>query len=53
MDLSMQGLRVLVTAGASGIGRSVVQAFRREGAKVHTCDIDTAALKTLQHSDGG
>jgi NAD(P)-dependent dehydrogenase (short-subunit alcohol dehydrogenase family) len=38
------GLRVLVTAGASGIGAAVARAFHETGACVHVCDIDRAAL---------
>jgi len=38
------GLRVLVTAGASGIGAAVARAFCETGARVHVCDIDRAAL---------
>ena len=38
------GLRVLVTAGASGIGAAIAGAFLEAGAKVLICDIDTAAL---------
>jgi NAD(P)-dependent dehydrogenase (short-subunit alcohol dehydrogenase family) len=47
MDLALAGLRVLVTAGAGGIGLEIVRAFVREGAKVHTCDVDEAALNSL------
>ena len=39
--------RVLVTAGASGIGREIVRAFAARGAAVFTCDIDAAALGAL------
>jgi len=39
--------RVLVTAGASGIGREIVRAFGANGAKVFVCDIDSTALKAL------
>ena len=47
MDLGLTGLRVLVTAGAAGIGRGIVEAFVAEGAKVFTCDVDAAGLATL------
>jgi NAD(P)-dependent dehydrogenase (short-subunit alcohol dehydrogenase family) len=44
MDLGIEGLKTLVTAGASGIGLEMVRAFKREGAKVHLCDINREAL---------
>src|SRR4029450_2038310 len=47
MDLNIRDLRVLVTAGASGIGLATARAFVREGARVHVCDIDDAALDAL------
>lgn len=36
--------RVLITAGASGIGREIARAFKAQGARVFVCDIDEAAL---------
>ncbi|PWB63441.1 MAG: 3-oxoacyl-[acyl-carrier-protein] reductase [Bradyrhizobiaceae bacterium] len=51
MDLGLKGLRVLVTAGAGGIGREVARAFVGEGAKVHVCDVDQKALRALARSD--
>jgi len=39
--------RVLVTAGASGIGREIVRAFRVNGAKVFVSDINATALDAL------
>ncbi len=39
--------RVLVTAGASGIGREIARAFAVTGAKVFVCDVDEAALAAL------
>ena len=46
--MSMKGKRVLVTAGASGIGRAIAEAFASAGAKVFVCDIDEGALRQLQ-----
>lgn len=39
--------RVLLTAGAGGIGRVIAQAYADQGAQVHVCDHDKAALATL------
>jgi hypothetical protein len=36
--------RVLVTAGAAGIGREIARAFVESGARVCVCDIDGTAL---------
>jgi NAD(P)-dependent dehydrogenase (short-subunit alcohol dehydrogenase family) len=38
---------VLVTAGASGIGREIARAFAVQGAKVVVRDIDSKALETF------
>lgn len=38
---------VLVTAGASGIGREIVRAFAAQGATVFVCDIDAEGLDSL------
>lgn len=39
--------RVLLTAGASGIGRAIAEAFCAGGGVVHLCDIDEDALTDL------
>lgn len=41
------GLRVLVTAGAGGIGAAIARAFNQAGAHVHVCDIDRSALDRM------
>ena len=51
MDMQVAGLRVMVSAGASGIGLEIARAFVREGARVHVCDVDDAALAKLATSD--
>ena len=39
--------RVLITAGAAGIGREFARAFSANGASVFVCDIDTKALEAI------
>ena len=43
----MNNQRVLVTAGAAGIGREIVRAFAAGGATVFVCDIDAEGLRAL------
>jgi NAD(P)-dependent dehydrogenase (short-subunit alcohol dehydrogenase family) len=51
MDLGIKDLRVLVTAGAGGIGLEIARALVREGARVHICDVDETALAAVKTSD--
>ena len=53
MDMKINGLRVLVTAGASGIGLATARAFAAEGAHVLICDVDDKALAAVAASDPG
>jgi NAD(P)-dependent dehydrogenase (short-subunit alcohol dehydrogenase family) len=39
--------RVLVTAGAGGIGLAIARAFAADGARVHLADIDAAAVEAV------
>src|SRR5690606_15059261 len=41
--------RVLITAGAAGIGLSVARAFHAAGARVYICDIDRDRLAAALH----
>lgn len=36
--------RVIITAAAGGIGRVIAEAFVADGATVHVCDVDAAAV---------
>lgn len=50
----MQGLynkKVLVTAGASGLGKATTEALLNAGARVHICDIDKDALHSMQQQN--
>ena len=51
MDTSVQGLRVIVTAGAGGIGRRIATRFHEHGARVFVCDVAEAALEELRASE--
>lgn len=45
METSLSGRRVLVTAGASGIGLAIARTFAEHGARLHICDVDEKALR--------
>jgi NAD(P)-dependent dehydrogenase (short-subunit alcohol dehydrogenase family) len=44
-------MRVLVSAGASGIGASIAERFRADGARVSICDRDEAAVRAAAQTD--
>ncbi|MFI1918248.1 SDR family NAD(P)-dependent oxidoreductase [Nocardia sp. NPDC020380] len=48
MDLGLAGARVLVTGGASNIGRGIVHGFAREGARIVLADIDKAQTERVR-----
>ena len=47
MNTDVRGLRVIVTAGASGIGRAIAEEFLLGGADVHVCDVDAEARRVF------
>lgn len=50
MNVSAAGMRILVTAGAAGIGRAIASTFADAGANVLVCDLDAAALSDIRAS---
>lgn len=48
MDLGLAGARVVVTGGASNIGRGIVHVFAAEGARVVINDIDEPQAKRVR-----
>jgi NAD(P)-dependent dehydrogenase (short-subunit alcohol dehydrogenase family) len=49
----LRGLRVAVTAGASGIGLATAELLHAQGARVAICDIDSEALAQVSERLGG
>jgi NAD(P)-dependent dehydrogenase (short-subunit alcohol dehydrogenase family) len=49
MTAVLSGRRTLVTAGASGIGLAIANAFHEAGAQVVVCDVDEAALARVRN----
>jgi len=45
---SLKGKRVIITAAAGGIGRTMAEAFLANGARVHICDIDAEQLAAFE-----
>jgi NAD(P)-dependent dehydrogenase (short-subunit alcohol dehydrogenase family) len=45
--------RVLITAGAAGIGKEIAKAFAGDGAAVCVCDIDARALEAASNEIAG
>jgi NAD(P)-dependent dehydrogenase (short-subunit alcohol dehydrogenase family) len=44
--------RVLITAGASGIGRAIADAFLQSGARVFVADMNADAIAAMPNTDG-
>lgn len=50
--MQLSDVRVLVTGGASGMGRTFVEQFAAQGAKVHTCDVNAEGLAEVAAATG-
>ncbi|MGI9421065.1 MAG: SDR family oxidoreductase [Geminicoccaceae bacterium] len=50
MDIRLDGKRVILTAGAAGIGRVTLKTFVDAGAEVFVCDVDDDALNDVRGS---
>ena len=48
MDLGLRDARVIVTGGASNIGRGIVHGFAREGSCIAICDIDNEQAERVK-----
>ena len=53
MSQRVQSNRVLVTAGASGIGLAIAQRFIASGAQVYICDLDRDTLERALEENPG
>lgn len=48
MQKDLAGCRVMISAGASGIGLAIARAFVEAGAQVHICDVSEEMLHAAQ-----
>lgn len=48
MATRLENQRVLITAGAAGIGRAIAERLHSEGASLAVCDVDEKALENFQ-----
>ena len=51
MNFLSQELNVVVTAGASGIGKTIAQAYKNEGCRVHICDISDESISSFKSEE--
>src|SRR3546814_19392330 len=52
-EMSMRGRKVLITAGASGLGLEMAKVFTAAGASVLVCDVDAKTLEQASQAIPG
>src|SRR5579872_281108 len=52
-DAGLKGRRVLVTAGAAGIGLAIVDRLLSHEARIFVCDVDEATLASFRRANPG
>lgn len=48
LPVNLSGKRVVITAGAAGIGRVIAEGFLQAGARVHVCDVAPGAIDEIK-----
>ena len=51
--MTTKPLRTIITAGASGIGLALAQAFLKQGAHVYICDVNASLLEEVLMANDG
>ena len=46
-EFSLKDMKVIISAGGSGIGRAILEHFHSQGAKIATCDINPDFISSL------
>ena len=46
-EFSLKNMKVIISAGGSGIGKAILGHFHSQGAKIATCDINRDFISSL------
>jgi len=50
MEMTLAGLRAVVTGGGGGLGRAIAERFHQLGARIHVCDLVETGLEELRRT---